>query len=250
MQLTIQQLQHVSNWITNQKITDFDPFGRKDKKHLYYDIQCEMTDHIASNIEDLIQTENKSFSEAFEFVKQKWKATELQKLEFAKEKALRSKYNKLYFSAFKKMLFSPYLLYVFLIGIVFFKLLMIDEFWFLQVKFVVSIGCLIFGLGLILVNMYQTEKINGNQNRFLLNSISFRIIAILTGLNAVITNFAFNFFVEPMNSFNAESYDFYSNSIKLSILLTLMICNVVIVYFVIHRTLKSDLKKYVISYSN
>lgn len=250
MQLTIQQLQHVSNWIANQKITDFDSFGRKDKKHLFYDIQCEMTDHIASNIEDLMQSENQSFSEAFELVKQKWKATELQKLELAKEKSLRSKYTKLYFSTFNKMLFSPYLLYVFLVGILIFKLLMIDEFWFTQVKFVVSISCLLFGLGLILVNMYQTEKINGNQNRFLLNSISFRIIAVLTGLNAVITNFAFNFFVEPMNFFNSETYDFYSNSIKLSILLTLMICNVFIVYFAIHRQLKSDLKRYVMSYSN
>lgn len=248
MQLTSVQIQQVSNWIANQKITDFDSFGRKDKKHLYYDIQCEMTDHIASNIEDVIQTENKSFSEAFEIAKHKWNATELQKLQLAKEKALRSKYTQLYFTSFKKLFLSPRILYVFLVGILIFKLLMIDEFWFSQVKFVVSIGCLFFGLGLILLNMYQTEKINGTQNRFLLNSISFRIIAVLTGLNAVITNFAFNFFVEPMNFFNAETYDFYTNSIKLSILLTLMICNVVIVYFVIHRKLKSDLKKYVISY--
>lgn len=250
MQLTIQQLQQISNWITNQKITDFDSFGRKDKKHLYYDIQSEMTDHIASNIEDVMQTENHSFSEAFELAKHKWNTSELQKLEQAKEKALRSKYTKLYFSTFKKLFLSPYLLYVFLLGIVLFKLLMIDEFWFTQVKFIVSICCLLFGLGLILVNMFQTEKINGKQNRFLLNSISFRIIAVLTGLNAVITNFAFNFFLEPMDSFNADTYDFYTNSIKLSILLTLMICNVVVVYFVIHRQLKSDLKRYVISYSN
>ena len=250
MQLTTTQLQEISNWISNQKITDFDSFGRKDKKHLYYDIQCEMTDHVASNIEDLMKNQNLAFSEAFEFAKQKWNVSELQKLEQAKEKALRSKYTKLYFSAFKKLFLSPKILYVFLIGIILFKLLMIDEFWFTQVKFILSISCLIFGLGLILVNMFQTEKINGNQNRFLLNSISFKIIAVLTGLNAIITNFAFNFFVEPMDSFNAEKYDFYTNSIKLSILLTLMICNVTVVYFVIHKQLKADLKRYVMSYSN
>nr|WP_297306573.1 hypothetical protein [uncultured Flavobacterium sp.] len=250
MQLTTTQIQQVSNWIANQKITDFDSFGRKDKKHLYYDIQCEMTDHIASNIEDVMQTDNNSFNEAFEIAKHKWNATELLKLEQAKEKVLRSKFIKLYFSTFKKLFLSPKILFVLLVGIVLFKLLMIDEFWFSQIKFVVSISCLLLGLGLILVNMFQTEKINGKQNRFLLNSISFRIIAVLTGLNAVITNFAFNFFVEPMDFFNAETYDFFTNSIKLSILLTLMICNVAVVYFVIHRQLKSDLKKYVMSYSN
>ena len=250
MQLTTTQLQQVSNWISNQKITDFESFGRKDKKHLYYDIQCEMTDHIASNIEDLMQTENKSFAEAFQLAKYKWNDSELQKLQLAKEKALRSKYTKLYFSTFKKLILSPRILYVFLVGMLLFKLLMIDEFWFTQVKFIVSSSCLLFGLGLILVNMFQTEKINGKQNRFLLNSISFRIIAVLTGLNVVITNFAFNFFVEPMFFFNAETYDFFTNSIKLSIILTLMICNVAVVYFVIHRQLKSDLKRYVISYSN
>ena len=62
-------------------------------------------------------------------------------------------------------------------------------------------------------------------------------------------NFAMNYFIEPMNFFNADTYNFHSNSVKLSVILTLMIIHISIVYFVVHKSLKKDLKQYVHFYS-
>jgi len=250
MKLTPQQIQLITEWLNNQKINYTDIWGRSNKKKLYFDIQCEMIDHIASDIENHTEKKAETFNEAFDEAKQKWSSKELKKLEIEKNKTLRKKYFKLYFTSLKQLLLSPYILLVFLVGFILFKLLMVDAYWFSQVKLIVAISCLSFGLLLILINMYQTEKINGKEHPFMLNALSYRIIASLTGINAVIANVTMNLFVEPMNFFNSQNYDFYNNSLILSFLLTLMLCNISVVYFVVHKNLKRDLKTYIKSYSN
>lgn len=249
MQLNTTQLQHIEHWLSQLNIDYSDTWGRKDKKKLYYDVQCEMVDHIASDIEHQLKDSNISFEEAFQMSKQKWNAKELQKLEIYKNKSLRTKYNKSYWNGLKDFAFSPKIIAAFAIAFVLYQLLMIDEYWFSEVKFIVMMSCLLFGLGLILINMYQTEKINGKQHRFLLNGLSYRIIAVQTGITGIVANTIQNFFIEPMNFFNADTYDFHTNSIRLSILLTLMIIHVGIVYFVVHKSLKRDLKQYVQFYT-
>lgn len=245
MKLNTTQLQSIEQWLSKQVLNYAGTWGRTNKKHLYYDVQCEMADHIASDIENILGNSSLSFEEAFKMSKQKWNTTELKKLEIQKNKSLRAKYNNNYWNGVKPLIFSPKILFVFVITFVLYRLLMIDEYWFSIVHFVVTMSCLLFGLGLILVNMYQTEKINGKQHRFLLNGLSYRIIAVQTGFTAFIVNALMHLFIEPMNFFNAETYDFHNNSIKLSILLTLMIIHVGIVYFVVHRSLMKDLKQYV-----
>lgn len=249
MKIEKEQLQQISEWIANQKINFFDTWGRMNKKPLYYDIQCEMVDHIASDIESLMMKEELSFEQAFSVVQRKWSVNELKKLEVAKNKAMRSKYNGKYFEGLKTILLSPKIFLFVLIGFVIYKLLMIDEYWFSEVKYTISLSILFFGLFLILVNMYQTHKINGKRHQFLLNGLSYRIIAVQTGFTGIATNMLMNYFIEPMNFFNTDAYNFHSNSIKLSIILTLMLIHISIVYFVVHKSLKKDLKQYVQFYS-
>lgn len=249
MQLNTTQLQHIEHWLSQLNIDYSDTWGRKDKKKLYYDVQCEMVDHIASDIEHQLKDENSGFEEAFQNAKVKWKANELQKLEISKNKSLRAKYNKSYWNGLMAFVFSPKIIVAFAIALVLYQLLMIDEYWFSEVKFIVMISCMVWGLGLILVNMYQTEKINGKEHHFLLNGLSFRIIAVQTGITGIVANTFMNFLIEPMNYFNSDTYDFHNNSIRLSILLTLMIIHVGIVYFVVHKSLKKDLKQYVNFYT-
>ena len=249
MKLTTTQLQSIEQWLSQLKIDYSDTWGRKNKKQLYYDVQCEMVDHIASDIEKKLEKGTITFEEAFQQSKEKWNENELKKLEVFKNKSLRAKYNKSYWNGLKAFLLSPKIIAAFAIAFVLYRLLMIDEYWFSEVKFIAMMSCMLFGLGLILINMYQTEKINGKQHRFLLNGLSYRIIAVQTGFTGIITNTLSNFFIEPMNFFNSDTYDFHSNSIKLSILLTLMIIHVGIVYFVVHKSLKKDLKQYVQFYT-
>lgn len=249
MQLISTQLQTIEHWLSKQILYYSYTWGRPDAKPLYYDVRCEMVDHIASDIENTLTEETITFEEAFQKSKEKWNKKELQKLAMSKNKSLRAKYNKTYWKGLKTFILSPKIIFAFMISFLLYHLLMIDEFWFFEVKFIVMISCLLFGLGLILINMYQTEKINGKQHRFLLNGLSYRIIAVQTGFTGIITNTLSNFFIEPMNFFNADTYDFHSNSIRLSILLTLMIIHVSIVYFVVHKSLKRDLKKYVAFYT-
>jgi len=249
MQLNTTQLQNIEHWLSQQTLNYSDTWGRASYKPLYYDVQCEMVDDIASDIEHQLKDTNTSFEEAFQNAKEKWNAKELQKLEISKNKSLRAKYNKSYWNGLKDFVFSPKIIVSLIIAFVLYRLLMIDEYWFSEVKFIVMMSCILFGLGLILVNMYQTGKINGKQHRFLLNGLSYRIIAVQTGFTGIFVNLFMNFFIEPMNFFNVDTYDFHTNSIRLSILLTLMLIHVGIVYFVVHKSLKKDLKQYVQFYS-
>ena len=249
MKIEKEELQQISEWIANQKINFFDTWGRMNKKNLYYDIQCEMVDHIASDIENLMIEEQLSFKQAFYVVQRKWSHNELKKLEIAKNKAMRSRYNRKYLQGMKSLILSPKIFLFAIIGIVIYKLLMIDEYWFSEVKYTISISILLFGLFLVLINMYQTHKINGIKQQFLLNGLSYRIIAVQTGSTAILINFAMSYFIEPMDFFNADEYDFHSNSIKLSIILTFMLIHMSIIYFVVHKSLKKDLREYVHFYS-
>jgi hypothetical protein len=249
MQLNTTQLQTIEHWLSQQTLDYSNTWGRSNSKPLHYDVQCEMVDHIASDIEHQLKEGNNTFEETFQTAKEKWNTKELQKLEVSKNKSLRAKYNKSYLNGLKDFVFSAKIIAAFVIAFVLYRLLMIDEYWFSEVKFIVMMSCMLFGLGLILVNMYQTEKINGKQHRFLLNGLSYRIIAVQTGITGIVANTLQNFFIEPMNFFNADTYDFHTNSIRLSILLTLMLIHVGIVYFVVHKSLKKDLKQYVQFYT-
>ena len=68
MKIESEQLQQISEWIANQEINFFDTWGRMNKKPLYYDIQCEMVDHIASDVESLMINDKLSFKQAFSVV--------------------------------------------------------------------------------------------------------------------------------------------------------------------------------------
>ncbi|WP_299666970.1 hypothetical protein [uncultured Polaribacter sp.] len=59
MELTKQQIQSIEHYLNVKNIT-------------YIDVRFEILDHIVSDIEEIINTENKTFNSALEEVKQKW----------------------------------------------------------------------------------------------------------------------------------------------------------------------------------
>ena len=131
MQLNTTQLQTIEHWLSQQTVYYSDTWGRANSKPLYYDVQCEMVDHIASDIEHQLKEGNNTFEEAFQTAKEKWNAKELQKLEISKNKSLRAKYNKSYWNGLKDFVFSLKIIVSIIIAFVLYRLLMINEYYVL-----------------------------------------------------------------------------------------------------------------------
>ncbi|WP_196887055.1 hypothetical protein [Aureivirga sp. CE67] len=210
--------------LTKEQIDTIYDFVEKQGKVPYYDVQIEIVDHMANDIESQMELNpNISFNEAFRFAFKKFGLSGFQKLIEENHNKLQKEYGKMLFSWFLKYFSFPRIMFsLFLFGVIFSLVSLFNE----SINFMVVNG---FFLGiytiLFLRKIIVHKFLQKDNKKWLLQKVLYG--ANSTGFLTL--NFMYQFFLLSsfFNSINGYKIIFISIAYTISIILLDIIVRII-----------------------